>query len=252
MTEWYYAKDGEKYGPVSTPQLKQLASAGHLQPDDLIWREGLDGWARASQAKGLFGGSKSPPPFHSADSPTNECEDPQATPFFASNYQDACPLCNRSHKGKVRELYGKKVCKKCYDSFINRRQFAFLVDYLLWQVAAFGLSAFLIGNFLTADSSIWFMRFTYFVLFFVFCMKDGFTGCSPGKALFGIQALMEDTGRPAGFGDSFGRNLCLIIPFMPLVVAIQLSKGYRTGDRCAKTKVIWKKYRDHPIFAVGQ
>ena len=61
MTEWYYAKDGEKHGPVSTPQLKQLASAGHLQPDDQIWQEGMDGWAKASQAKGLFGGSEPPP-----------------------------------------------------------------------------------------------------------------------------------------------------------------------------------------------
>jgi hypothetical protein len=37
MTEWYYAEDGEKRGPVSTPQLKQLAAtAGELQPDDKI------------------------------------------------------------------------------------------------------------------------------------------------------------------------------------------------------------------------
>ena len=60
MAEWYYAKDGEKRGPVTTPQLKQLAATGELQPDDKIWREGLDGWAKASEAKGLFGGSEPP------------------------------------------------------------------------------------------------------------------------------------------------------------------------------------------------
>ena len=45
--EWYYAKGGTRYGPVSMDQLKELAARGKLGPDDLVWREGLETWVRA-------------------------------------------------------------------------------------------------------------------------------------------------------------------------------------------------------------
>ena len=248
MAEWYYMNAGEKQGPVSTRQLKQLAATGELQPDDKIWREGLAAWAKASQAKGLFEGPKPPPlPLHHADSPTNEWEDPQATPFSDSNCPDACPLCNRPHKGKIKELYGTKICKKCYYAFISRRQLAFVVDYLLYV----SVCVFLLDNLLDNSSGKVLSASIQYSVALLFCLKDGFLGFSPGKALFGVQTLMEDTGLPAEFGASFKRNICLLIPFMIFVVAIQLDKGTRTGDGWAKTKVIWKKYRDHPIFAVG-
>ena len=54
MSEWYIAKDGEKSGPVSTSQLKEMAASGLLLPTDKIWCEGLEGWALASMAKGLI------------------------------------------------------------------------------------------------------------------------------------------------------------------------------------------------------
>lgn len=71
MAEWYWMKHGQKHGPVSTKLLKQLAKAGHLEPTDKIWREGLSGWVSASNANGLEfgransqsdGGSRAPSP----------------------------------------------------------------------------------------------------------------------------------------------------------------------------------------------
>jgi hypothetical protein len=41
-------------GPVSSDDLKQLAAAGELTADDLIWKEGLDDWKPAGQLKGLL------------------------------------------------------------------------------------------------------------------------------------------------------------------------------------------------------
>ena len=53
--EWYVRKDSkEKLGPFSAAQLKQLAKSGKLSPTDLIWREGLEKWMSATNAKGLF------------------------------------------------------------------------------------------------------------------------------------------------------------------------------------------------------
>jgi serine/threonine protein kinase len=39
---WYYTHQGRRYGPVSSSQLDQLASAGNLSPEDRLWMEGDD------------------------------------------------------------------------------------------------------------------------------------------------------------------------------------------------------------------
>ena len=51
---WYYAKDDEQQGPISTQDLRQLATNGKLTPDDYVWKEGMEEWTPASQLKGLF------------------------------------------------------------------------------------------------------------------------------------------------------------------------------------------------------
>jgi len=65
MPDWYYAKNGKQEGPVSAAQLKQLATAGQLTPDDLVFQEGGTQWVNASTVKGLFGG----PPSGSSSAP---------------------------------------------------------------------------------------------------------------------------------------------------------------------------------------
>ncbi len=52
--QWYYARNDEQFGPVSASELKQLADAGRLSPDDLLWREGMDAWTTAVNLRGLF------------------------------------------------------------------------------------------------------------------------------------------------------------------------------------------------------
>ncbi|WP_417379452.1 GYF domain-containing protein [Gimesia sp.] len=52
--EWYYTKEGERQGPITSKQLKQLAVSGEIQPTDLVWTEGKDDWKPASIVKGLF------------------------------------------------------------------------------------------------------------------------------------------------------------------------------------------------------
>ncbi|MBR9803252.1 DUF4339 domain-containing protein [bacterium] len=63
---WHYAKGGEKHGPVTAAQLKELAKNGQLASDDLVWREDMKEWRKASSVKGLFpeqtAATKTPPP----------------------------------------------------------------------------------------------------------------------------------------------------------------------------------------------
>jgi len=51
---WYYAQNGEKQGPISSSELKRLASEGRLSPDDLVWREDMAEWRAAGSIKGMF------------------------------------------------------------------------------------------------------------------------------------------------------------------------------------------------------
>jgi hypothetical protein len=51
---WYYSSGGEQQGPVSTSRLRELATSGELQPDNLVWSEGMPNWAAASSIKGLL------------------------------------------------------------------------------------------------------------------------------------------------------------------------------------------------------
>jgi hypothetical protein len=54
MAEWYYTTNNQQMGPVSWDELRQLASTGLLQPGDMVWKEGMVDWIKASRTEGLF------------------------------------------------------------------------------------------------------------------------------------------------------------------------------------------------------
>lgn len=76
---WHYAKGGEKHGPITAAQLKELAKTGQLSPDDLVWREDMQEWRQARSVKGLFPEqtTQRPPkqPTPTATSPATGSED---------------------------------------------------------------------------------------------------------------------------------------------------------------------------------
>jgi len=45
--EWHDAIDGERAGPVEAEELRALAVAGRLGPEDLVWKPGLAAWVAA-------------------------------------------------------------------------------------------------------------------------------------------------------------------------------------------------------------
>ena len=86
--EWFYTSRGQKSGPVSSKELKRLATQGVLLPTDLLWKEGMKDWLPASKAKNLFANESSgtggdpagqqPPPQDSLSTsePANATEAP--------------------------------------------------------------------------------------------------------------------------------------------------------------------------------
>jgi len=65
MIEWYYTKDGQQCGPISSNELRELAQNGQISPDDLVWKQDMADWAPASRIQALFADQptgRTPPP----------------------------------------------------------------------------------------------------------------------------------------------------------------------------------------------
>lgn len=45
--QWYLAREGQQFGPISDVELAKFIELGHLQPTDLLWREGFPDWRPA-------------------------------------------------------------------------------------------------------------------------------------------------------------------------------------------------------------
>ena len=58
---WYYAKNKERFGPVSLAELRSLVAQGKLRPADLVWTDQLPAWTPAGKVRELF-------PFRAVDS----------------------------------------------------------------------------------------------------------------------------------------------------------------------------------------
>jgi hypothetical protein len=52
--QWYYWREVEVLGPFSGRQLVDLAAAGGILPDDIVWKEGVERGVPASQVQHLF------------------------------------------------------------------------------------------------------------------------------------------------------------------------------------------------------
>ena len=65
MVAWYYARGGERRGPMPWDELRAAARAGAFGPDDLVWTPGYGAaWRKASTLDALF-----PPPKPAEDAP---------------------------------------------------------------------------------------------------------------------------------------------------------------------------------------
>lgn len=46
--EWYLARDGQQYGPLSEAEMRKFIELAHLRPTDLVWRQGFAEWRPAA------------------------------------------------------------------------------------------------------------------------------------------------------------------------------------------------------------
>jgi hypothetical protein len=73
--EWYLAREGQQYGPVTETELRKIMELGHLRKEDLVWRDGFPEWREAGTVFPDEFEPKSPAP----PVPTPSREPPQPT-----------------------------------------------------------------------------------------------------------------------------------------------------------------------------
>jgi hypothetical protein len=59
-SNYYYTRNNQTLGPVSSKDLRQLASLGYLKPTDMVMKEGYK-WKPAGEIPGLFGSAPPAP-----------------------------------------------------------------------------------------------------------------------------------------------------------------------------------------------
>jgi len=103
---WYYVDNGKQAGPVDDLQLQQLAGAGVIRLDTLVWREGMANWQPYSQAVPAGSGASSPPPT--------------ATPVLGPD-EVICAECRQVFPRQDTIAYGTvNVCAGCKPVFLQK------------------------------------------------------------------------------------------------------------------------------------
>lgn len=63
MSEWYYARHGQQYGPFSEEELINLIRSDAVKESDFLWTPGMENWARASSIPRIYQHFETPGTF---------------------------------------------------------------------------------------------------------------------------------------------------------------------------------------------
>lgn len=233
--KWYYSDNNERRGPIDDADLTALAIAGTIQPDTLVWHEGMAEWQPYSQVA-----------------------------VGARSEAGRCSQCGRAFPPDEMITYeGQAVCAECKPLFFQRvkegasvagqreyggfwiRVAAKVVDAIVQNVIAKAVGFALVlglgsGNATTAVSvAAAILISAGYVIFFV-----GKFGATPGKMACKLQIIRAD-GSPMTYGLATGRY------FAELVSGLTLGIGYLMAafdeekrtlhDRICGTRVVRKR-----------
>lgn len=125
-TQWYYAVDEVRHGPLSSQDLKSLALEGKLKPEDIVWNETLPNWVPAGQLKGLFAVTPPAPIIAGPAIPAGPPPLPaQAAEWY---YADA----NNQRNGPLRQ---REIAKLIADKTITGKTLVWREDMADWAPA---------------------------------------------------------------------------------------------------------------------
>jgi uncharacterized RDD family membrane protein YckC len=272
---WYYAEDGRQIGPIEEPALDDLARAGVVRDDTLVWREGMAGW----QPHGAVRGVRPPPPMPSMPmAPV-----PNAAPMAAAVPMAAVPMaagtafcseCGRPYPPNQLVMIGNAtVCAQCKPLYMQRvreggqaigvrryagfwiRFVALFIDGVIVTIASMivnvplvmlmGLgSAGALSRLNSGSAAGLGMFMGLYGIVTLLNLAIGITyyvyfvsarGATPGKSALGLRIIRADGG-PISAGLAFGRYLCYIVDAMILYIGFIMA-GFDPEKRALHDRI---------------
>lgn len=201
---WFYARGGQKNGPVGWEMLQQMAAAGGIKPGDLVWSEGMAQWSAAASIASLFG---APPSASGAPAFAIPVSMPSEMPLDYSSEQTA------------------------YAGFWLRFAAA-LIDGIILLILNFGIGMGL-GLLLMAAASgsrdtLGLMQMLgrvvgIVVAWLYFAVQEGSTAhATIGKRAVGIR-VTDLSGQPVTFARASGRHFSKYISILTLLIGYVLA-----------------------------
>ncbi len=258
--DWYFAQDGQRYGPVTEEAFGALVAQGRVLAQTLVWRAGLANWQTLEQT---FPGAVASVP-----------------PVQADSY-GYCAQCRRRSSTEDMIVYdGRWICAGCKMLFFQKlreglsdtaivpqanlawagfwiRAVAKLIDGVI-----IGTPIFLLGLVLYWTTQMphnrmlqefgTFLQFGAQAMVFVFwCVYEtlmtGQWGATVGKLVCGLRVVRAD-GSPLTYARALGRSACAsgalalvgCLGLVMFIIAAFDSQKRAAQDHICGTRVIYK------------
>src|SRR6185369_333892 len=106
---WFYVEAGQQAGPVDDAQLDELARTGKIQPETLVWHEGMENWQALRDAR-------------PAAAPSGTTTPPVINPTIpVGGEQVVCAECGRIFDKESTIQFGNvRVCAQCKPTFMQK------------------------------------------------------------------------------------------------------------------------------------
>ncbi len=259
---WYYVDAGQQAGPVDDAALEALVRSGKVQPDTLVWHEGLANWQPYRQLNPAV--ATIPVPTGAAPAPSGAV----ATQVGAN--QAVCAECGGVFNVEDMVPYGAiRVCANCkpilmqklaegarlntgelnYAGFWTRFAAVFLDGIILWIVNTMINVAFGFGMFRTVGPQTGGLPPTFFLVFFLQIaialsyevVLIGKYGATLGKMACKIKVVTADGGQVSylrSLGRYFAKGVSALICFIGYIMAGFDEQKRALHDRMCNTRVV--------------
>jgi uncharacterized RDD family membrane protein YckC len=216
--EWWFVKDGNRYGPHTIDDLKPKLIAGEISASTRVWHKGMDSWSKMADLDELNATLKECPPPISEDEPETNI----ALPGFGSptSNQLTTPL-------NPAGPWSRFFARGC--------------DLLVFNFMGWFMIGFIFPEIVESQifENLFFVNFISLPLALLIEVPVlALTGGTLGKMFFGISLRRQD-GKKLTTGEVFHRNLslwingfCLGIPIINLFFLAKNYKIAKAGNRC--------------------
>jgi uncharacterized RDD family membrane protein YckC len=254
---WYYVEAGQRVGPIEETQLEGLARVGKIQPETLVWREGMTDWqpyrsAKVEQAPGTGVAIALAGPDEAVCAECGRVFNRQE--MIPHGNLHVCATCKPILVQKLAEGVTLKTGTMNYAGFWLRFAAVFLDGILLFM---FNTLLNLLAGGLSFPQSIgvrqpgFALTPVQIVLFFVEmavglsyeAIMIGKFGATVGKYACGIKVVTAEGGRVSylrAFGRYFAKLLSSLICAIGYIMAGFDEEKRALHDRICNTRVIFR------------